>query len=705
MVSYLEQDIKFVKGVGEQRAKLLAKELDIHKVGDLLNYYPFRHIDRSRFFRISDLQPDGPAVQIRGKFLKFIHEGEGAKRRRVGLFFDGFSRIEVVWFLRGKKVPEYTPGREYVIFGKPSFFRNIPSFVHPEVDLYNPSAPPQGLRGVYSLTETLRKKGITSRKIQELINNAITNLKFEDIEECLPLEVVKSYRLMPLKEALRNIHFPESHEKLRKAKERFKFEELYYVELQILRYSKDRHTKSVGRRMPRVGNYFHKFYSEVLPFALTGAQKRVIKEIQADMNTGRQMNRLVQGDVGSGKTMVAFMSILIAVDNGAQTALMAPTEILATQHYESLLPMAEKIGLNIALLTGSTPASVRRHIHARLLDGTLHLLIGTHALIEDNVQFNNLGLAVIDEQHRFGVAQRGKLWHKSNISPHVLIMTATPIPRTLAMTVYGDLEVSVIDELPPGRKPIATYLKYSDNRLSAYSLISAELKKGHQAYFVFPAIYERESSNLHSIEECIEGIKEAFKDYKVCCVHGKMRPDEKKYQMDLFVNGEASILVATTVIEVGVNVPNASVMLIEDAERFGLSQLHQLRGRVGRGAEQSYCILMTHPNLNSETAKRLNVMTETTDGFILSEADLRLRGPGDLEGTQQSGIAFNLKMASLATDGQILTLAREAALATLDRFPELTDPDSSVQISATVQMLLKQLSFRFPHEYNWAKIS
>lgn len=705
MKSYLEQDIKFVKGVGEQRAKLLAKEIDVKTVGDLLNYYPFRHIDRSKFYRISDLQPDGPAVQIRGKFLKFIHEGEGAKRRRVGLFFDGFTRVEVVWFLRGKKTPEYVPGKEYVIFGKPSFFRNNPSFVHPEVEIFNPAAPPQGLRGVYSLTEAMRKKGITSRKIQELIGNALVSPKFEEIEECLPKDVVDRYKLMPLKDALRNIHFPDNHEKLRKAKERFKFEELYYVELQILRYSKERDKKSVGRRMPRVGDYFNKFYREVLPFALTGAQKRVIKEIQADMNTGRQMNRLVQGDVGSGKTMVAFMSILLAIDNGTQTALMAPTEILATQHYESLLPIAEKIGLNIALLTGSTPMSERRRIHESLLGGTLHLLIGTHALIEDNVQFKNLGLAVIDEQHRFGVAQRGKLWHKSEISPHVLIMTATPIPRTLAMTVYGDLEVSVIDELPPGRKPIATYLKYNDNRLSAYSLISAELKKGHQAYFVFPAIYDRESSNLHSIEECIEGVKEAFSEYRVCCVHGKMRPDEKKYQMDLFVNGEASILVATTVIEVGVNVPNASVMLIEDAERFGLSQLHQLRGRVGRGAEQSYCILMTHPNLNSDTAKRLNVMTETTDGFILSEADLRLRGPGDLEGTQQSGIAFNLKMASLATDGQILTIAREAAMNTLELHPQLSDNNSGEKLSATAEMLQRQLNLRFPHDYNWAKIS
>ena len=517
------------------------------------------------------------------------------------------------------------------------------------------------------------------------------------ITETLPRSIIERLKLMSLRESLINIHNPQSNEKLQAARLRLKFEELFYIQLNIQRYSRRRNAQLTGFRFPRIGQYFNTFYSQQMPFELTGAQKRVIKEIRADMGTGKQMNRLLQGDVGSGKTLVALLCMLIALDNGTQACLMAPTEILATQHYETISSMVAPIGINVKLLTGSTRKKERDIIHSQLTDGSLHILIGTHAVIEDNVQFKNLGFVVIDEQHRFGVAQRARLWQKNMVVPHVLVMTATPIPRTLAMTIYGDLSVSVIDELPPGRKPVTTLLRYDNNRMAVYQALGKQLKQGRQAYIVYPLIQENEKLDLKCLEEGYEMIRETFRDYKVCYVHGKMKPAEKEHQMMLFATNQAQILVATTVIEVGVNVPNASTMIIENAERFGLSQLHQLRGRVGRGADQSYCILMTHQKIQKETRQRLEIMTSTTDGFVIAEADLKMRGPGDMEGTMQSGIAFDLHIANLATDGQIVQLARDAADDTLDKDPELALPENSILRSELLQQASKAV--------DWSRIS
>lgn len=715
MKSFFDSDLMYLKGVGEKRSKLLADELDLHTFRDLLYYFPFRHIDRSRFYKIREFSGEMPFVQIRGRFISFQFDGEGARKRLTGLFTDGERLMQVVWFARVNAIRDaYKTGVDYVLFGRPTSYRGDFNMAHPEVTVYNPENPPKGFEGVYNITDKIRKAGYSPKFISGLAKNILVHPGFATIQDTLPPEVIEAYRLMPLKETIRNLHFPESTEKLQKARERMKFEELFYLQLHILRFSRARSRKVKGQIFARIGRYFNDFYTHCLPFELTGAQKRVLREIRGDMRTGRQMNRLLQGDVGSGKTMVAFMSMLMACDNGHQSALMAPTEILATQHYDTLHSWAQDIGVNVRLLTGNTRTKERREIHEGLLDGSIDIIVGTHALIEDTVKFKSLGLVVIDEQHRFGVAQRARMWAKNSIPPHVLVMTATPIPRTLAMTVYGDLEVSVIDELPPGRKPVETLLRYDDNRMEVNRLIGRELAAGRQVYVVYPLISDNPKLELKSVEAGYERICGIFPQYKVCCVHGRMKPDVKDAQMHKFVTGEARILVATTVIEVGVNVPNASVMLIENAERFGLSQLHQLRGRVGRGADKSYCILVTRQAIGGDTRKRLNIMTETTDGFLISEADMRLRGPGDMEGTQQSGISFALNMANLATDGQILNYARQAALRILNAHPELVETpgndidrsEGELQISSqSINTLRLELRYRFMKTVDWSQIS
>lgn len=666
-------DVKFVKGIGPNLAELLAGELGIHSAADLLRQYPNSYIDRSKFYKIRDLSGDMTFVQLRGQFINFNLMGEGAKTRLTGLFTDGTHTLEVTWFNRVKHWRQtLQPGKEYVLFGKPNQYMGRWQMQHPEIDTPDSTSATQGLHGVYPLTERLRSRGVSSRSFFVWIQNLLAKRPL--INDYLPQHIIDSEHLMSLDQAIRQIHMPESPALLEQARQRLKFDELFIIQIDMLRRSRQRKAQAQGYRFARIGQWFNDFYSKCLPFELTDAQKRVIREIRADVNTGRQMNRLVQGDVGSGKTIVALMSMLIAIDNGFQACMMAPTEILATQHYESLAKLGAPIGLNIMLLTGSTRAAQRRKIHAALEDGSLHILVGTHAVIEDTVNFRNLGMAVIDEQHRFGVAQRARLWAKSQLPPHVLVMTATPIPRTLAMTVYGDLDVSVIDQLPPGRKPIQTLLRYDQQRQGTYKSIYRQLQIGRQVYFVYPLIDENEKLDLLSLQEGFENIRETFKPYTVAMVHGRMKPAEKDYQMQLFASGEARILVATTVIEVGVNVPNASVMVIENAERFGLSQLHQLRGRVGRGADQSYCVLMSRHNIAADTRKRLEVMTSTTDGFVIAEADMTMRGPGDIEGTMQSGMPFDLHIASLAQDGQILQRAREAAARLLDVDPNLTLP-------------------------------
>ena len=612
------------------------------------------------------------------------------------MFSDGTGIIDVVWFNRVKSISEsYHTGIEYILFGKPSIFNGHPNLVHPEIEPAVEESRPRGLQGVYNLTDTLRNRSFTSKTIRTLVHNLFDKIK--SLPETLPQSVREKYRLIGLYDALSNIHMPTSLDMLQKAKLRLKFEELFLIQLNILKYAKTRKAEVRGFMFPRIGSHFNRFYSEVLPFSLTEAQKQVIREIRDDMRTGRQMNRLLQGDVGSGKTIVALMSALIAADNGFQTCIMAPTEILATQHYESLSAMCDKIGVKIELLTGSTKKSKREEIANGLLDGSIHILVGTHAVIEDNVNFRRLGLVVIDEQHRFGVAQRAKLWNKNVNPPHVLVMTATPIPRTLAMTVYGDLDVSAITQLPPGRKPIATLLKYENSRTSVNQIIRKELQSGRQVYIVYPLIQENEKLDLKNVEDGFQYARETFSDFNVGLVHGKMKPADKDRQMQLFATGKTQILVATTVIEVGVNVPNASVMIIENAERFGLSQLHQLRGRVGRGADQSYCILMTKPDISKDTRRRLEIMTETSDGFQIAEADMQLRGPGDIEGTQQSGIAFNLRIANLAADGQVVRIARECADAILNADPALEHPDN--------RLLAEQLRRHFGKTIDWSRIS
>lgn len=696
MDTLFNRDITYLKGIGPARAQLLDKELGIKNYYDLLHHFPTHYIDRSRIYRVADISGEMPYVQLKGRFVSFAEQGEGAKRRLTALFSDGTGVIEIVWFNRIKQISEaYAPGNEYIIFGKPSQFNNRWSIVHPEIDTTASIAATTGMRGVYPLTEKLRNRGISSRTFHTWIQTALASIK--TLKDPLPQEVTAQYRMISALDALKIIHNPASSQLLEQAKLRLKFEELFLLQLNIQRYARRRKRALAGVRFTRIGEFFNSFYFNQLPFELTGAQKRVIKEIRADMGSGRQMNRLLQGDVGSGKTLVALLCMLIALDNGTQACLMAPTEILATQHYETLSKLVAPIGVNVRLLTGSTRKKQRDIIDRELADGSLHILVGTHAVIEERVQFKRLGFVVIDEQHRFGVVQRARLWKKSAVPPHVLVMTATPIPRTLAMTIYGDLDVSVIDELPPGRKPIVTLLRYEDRRYDVYKSIGAQLRAGRQAYIVYPLIKENEKLDLKSLEEGYEMIRETFPSYRVAFVHGQMKPAEKDRQMNLFASHQADILVATTVIEVGVNVPNATTMVIENAERFGLSQLHQLRGRVGRGEGQSYCVLMSKYKIASETRKRLELMTSTTDGFLIAEADLKMRGPGDLEGTMQSGMMLNLNIASLASDGQIVQMARDAADATLDTDPELAQPQHA--------LLSRLISLIFDRKIDFSLIS
>lgn len=696
MNSLTRLDIKYLKGIGPSRAQLLGKELGISNYYDLIHYFPSHYIDRSQIYKIRSLSGEMPSVQLKGRFITFSIQGEGAKRRLVGLFSDGTATLEAIWFNRIKEIQQaYQTGNEYILFGKPTQFNGHWSIVHPEVDTTASTGASQGLRGVYPLTEKLRNRGISSRTIFIWVQNAMTALR--NIADPIPAGIRSRLHLMDAAEALRAIHNPSGNEQLQHARFRLKFEELFYLQLNIQRYSRRRSRQLNGFRFPKIGQFFNSFYFNQLPFELTDAQKRVIKEIRADMATGRQMNRLLQGDVGSGKTLVALLCMLIAIDNGTQACMMAPTEILAAQHYETLSKLVAPIGINIKLLTGSTPKKQRDIIDSQLLDGSLHILIGTHAVIEDRVRFRNLGFVVIDEQHRFGVVQRARLWKKNTTPPHVLVMTATPIPRTLAMTVYGDLDVSVIDQLPPGRKPVVTLLRYEERRFEVYKSVGAQLRAGRQAYIVYPLIKENEKLDLKSLEEGYQTICETFPSYNVAFVHGQMKPSEKDFQMNLFASGQADILVATTVIEVGVNVPNATTMIIENAERFGLSQLHQLRGRVGRGEGQSYCILMTKHKIAKETRQRLELMTSTTDGFRIAEADLKMRGPGDLEGTMQSGIAFNLNIANLATDGPIVQLARDTAENLLDSDPMLQSPQN-----ALLSMMIETI---FEHTIDFSRIS
>ena len=691
-------NIKYLPGVGPKRAELLNKELEIFTYLDLLHYYPYKYIDRSKTYKISEIDGSMPYIQLRGRIVSYNTHGEGARRRLTALFSDGTGVIELVWFKGIRYITDrYKPGTEYTLFGRPTLFNGKFNIAHPELDPIDDRIDnTTGLQGYYTTTEKMKNAFLNSKALQKMIYTLLAGIQ-APLPETLPAPVIAHQQLMGLTDALRNIHFPASINHLRRAELRLKFEELFYLQLHILRYTRLRNQKLGGFRFDHIGDYFNNFYHHILPFELTQAQKRVIKEIRADMGSGRQMNRLLQGDVGSGKTLVALMSMLIAVDNGYQACLMAPTEILATQHYEGLKAMVEPLGLRIELLTGSVTKKRRVPILDGLLTGEVNLLIGTHALLEDTVNFANLGFVVIDEQHRFGVEQRARLWNKNKIPPHILVMTATPIPRTLAMTVYGDLDVSVIDQLPPGRKPIQTLLQYDNRRAQLYAALRKQLQMGRQAYIVYPLIQESEKSDLKNLEEGYDLICEAFPEYQVCMVHGKMKAAEKEAQMQRFVSGEAQIMVATTVIEVGVNVPNASVMIIENAERFGLAQLHQLRGRVGRGAEQSYCILMTSYKINQDTRKRLELMTETNDGFRIAEADMQMRGPGDMEGTQQSGIAFNLQIANLAKDGQILQAARDEANALLDSDERLERPENYI--------VRKELNRIFERQKNWGLIS
>ena len=679
MFDLTTRDIKYLQGVGPQRATLLNKELDIHSLHDLLYYFPYKYVDRSRLYYIHEIDGNMPYIQLKGQILSFETVGEGRQRRLVAHFSDGTGVIDLVWF-QGIKylMGKYKAHEEYIVFGKPTVFNGRINIAHPDIDpAKDLTLSTMGLQPYYNTTEKMKRAGLNSHALEKLMNNAFALLQ-GPLSETLSPNVVGENHLMSLDEAILNIHFPQNPEKLRRAQYRLKFEELFYVQLNILRYTKDRQRKYRGLVFERVGEVFNTFYSQNLPFQLTGAQKRVIKEIRKDMGSGRQMNRLLQGDVGSGKTLVALMSMLIALDNGFQACMMAPTEILAAQHYETIKQFLFGMNVRVELLMGSVKGKKRDEILKGLLTGEVQILIGTHAVLEDTVNFASLGMVVIDEQHRFGVAQRAKLWAKNTRPPHVLVMTATPIPRTLAMTLYGDLDVSVIDELPPGRKPIQTIHQFDNRRASLYSGIRKQINEGRQVYIVYPLIKESEKIDIKNLEEGYEHVCAEFPECQVSKVHGQMKPAEKDAEMQRFVNGETQIMVATTVIEVGVNVPNASVMVIENAERFGLSQLHQLRGRVGRGADQSYCILVTSYKLSEETRKRLEIMVQTNDGFEIAEADLKLRGPGDLEGTQQSGVAFDLKIADIARDGQLLQHVREIASGIIEKDPTGVLPENEI---------------------------
>ena len=719
----LQQDIMYLPGVGPNRKKMLSKELGIETYGDLLEYYPYKYVDRSRLYTVHELTGDMPFVQVVGHILSFETFPMGPRKERVVAHFtDGTGIMDLVWFNGGKYAARtYKIGQEYLVFGRPSVFNNRIQVQHPEMDSVEcrseslefaaaipADGTPEGdsslftlhsslrrMQPYYNTTEKMKKAGLASRSVERLTKTLIE--KLPPLPETLPDFMTSRLHLVSRDEAFRTVHYPQSAKDLERARMRLKFEELFYVQLNIVRYASDQRRKYRGYVFEHVGTTFNEFYHNHLPFPLTEAQKRVIREIRADVGSGRQMNRLLQGDVGSGKTLVALMSMLIALDNGYQACIMAPTEILAEQHLKTIMDFLQDMNLRVALLTGIVKGRRRQEILDGLLDGTVHILVGTHAVIEDTVQFARLGLVVVDEQHRFGVKQRAKLWSKSQNPPHVLVMTATPIPRTLAMTLYGDLDVSIIDELPPGRKPVMTQHVYDRSLPSLYDSIRRQIHQGRQVYFVFPLIEESEKSDLKNLEDGFEVLRQVFPEFRLSKVHGKMKPVEKEVEMQKFVSGETQILVATTVIEVGVNVPNASVMVIFEAQRFGLSQLHQLRGRVGRGADQSYCILVTNLQLSAETRKRIDIMCETNDGFRIAEADLKLRGPGDLEGTQQSGMAFDLKIADIARDGQLVQMARDEARQIID-----DDPQCTSERYAILWRRLKELK---KTNINWGAIS
>jgi len=689
----------YLPGVGPRKKEILSKELNINTFGDLLEYYPYKYVDRTQIYRIAQLQGDMPYVQLKGRILSFEEFDMGPRRKRlIAHFSDGWNVADLVWFQGVKYILNtYKVGLDYIVFGKPSMYGGRFQIAHPDIDeVTELKLTEMGMQPHYGTSERMKKAGITSRTMEKLTKGLLEQMQ-APLTETLPPFITNALHLASRDEAMRGVHYPHNNDELQRAQMRLKFEELFYVQLNILRYANYHRRKYRGYNFSKIGQYFNDFYHNNLPFELTDAQKRVMHEIRNDMDCGRQMNRLVQGDVGSGKTLVALMAMLIAVDNGFQACLMAPTEILAEQHLDTVLQMLKGTGVTAELLTGIVKGKRRTDVLQRLASGELHILVGTHALLEDNVQFANLGLAVVDEQHRFGVKQRAKLWAKNDNPPHVLVMTATPIPRTLAMTIYGDLDVSVIDELPPGRKPIQTLHKYDNQTTSLYAGIRQQVNLGRQVYIVYPLIEESEKTDLKNLEEGYAALTEIFPEYKLSKIHGRMKSKEKEAEMARFANGETQILVATTVIEVGVNVPNASVMVILDAQRFGLSQLHQLRGRVGRGADQSYCILVTNRALSAETRKRIDIMCETNDGFRIAEADLKLRGPGDLEGTQQSGMAFDLKIANIARDGALVQLARDEAQKIIER-----DPDCNLPEHAMLWNRLKELR---KTNIDWAAIS
>lgn len=698
MLDLSVRDVKYLPGVGPARAELLLKELGIKSLADLIHYYPYKYVDRSRLFQIKEVNGTMPYIQLKGRILSFEEIGAGRGKRLVAHFTDGTGVADLVWF-QGIKfaLSKYKPNTEYVVFGKPTIYGGRVNIAHPEIDIdANINLSEMGMQPHYNTTEKMKKSGLNSSAIRKLINNLL-ELIVEPLPETLPNWLLNRENLMPLTDALITIHSPKTVDSLRRAQHRLKFEELFYVQLNICRYSAARNKRFKGLMFSKVGDSFNRFYSECLPFVLTEAQKRVVREIRRDTCSGVQMNRLLQGDVGSGKTMVALMSMLLAIDNGFQACIMAPTEILAEQHFTNISRYLNTIGLNVELLTGSVKGKRREDILNGLVGGNVNILVATHAVLEDTVMFARLGLVVIDEQHRFGVAQRAKLWSKNSNPPHVLVMTATPIPRTLAMTLYGDLDVSIIDELPPGRKPIKTVHKFDNTHVDIYAFLDEELKKGRQVYVVYPLIEESEKIDLKNLEDGYKIICDRFQGYSVSKVHGKMKPAEKDAEMQRFKRGETRIMVSTTVIEVGVDVPNASVMVIENAERFGLSQLHQLRGRVGRGADQSFCILVTGYKLSEDTRKRIDIMVDSNDGFEIAEADLKLRGPGDIEGTQQSGIAFDLKLANLARDGMLIEQVRNIAKEIIAKDADLVQPEN--------QLLVRELRRLKKSPFDWSSIS
>lgn len=695
----LTDNVQYVPKIGVKRAGILFAELKIKTVEDLLMHFPYRYIDVRTFYPISSLSDNMPYVQIKGQIVSFETKGKGRGKRLVAEFTDGKGFMDLVWFSNEKYVTQaYKPDEEYIVFGKPKRYGAIFSMAHPEIEVFRGNNPRAdiGFKTMYNTTETMKNHYLNSSVVRELIANLLTTVQL-NIPETLPQYLIDKYKLLSRAEAIYNIHLPHNQTLLDAAIRRLKFEELFYIQMSILRQSVERQEKSEGFVMKHIGKHFNDFYKHHLPFSLTNAQKRVVKEIYTDLKSGKQMNRLLQGDVGSGKTIVALLSCLMAVDNGFQACIMAPTEILATQHYNGISKLTQNLGININLLIGSTKKKERIQIHDQLENGQLNILIGTHALIEDNVQFHNLGIVIIDEQHRFGVAQRAKLWTKNIQPPHILVMTATPIPRTLAMTLYGNLDISVIDELPPGRKPIQTYHYYDNKRKELYKFIRRQIEQQSQIYVVYPLIQDSEKLDLKSLEDGYNTMCEVFPDLTIDFLHGKMTPAEKDDRMARFKNGQTDILMSTTVIEVGVDVPNASVMIIESAERFGLSQLHQLRGRVGRGADQSYCILMSSFKLSDNSLRRLQIMTETNNGFDIAEADLTLRGPGELEGTAQSGLPFDLHIANLAQDGIILQTARDISKQILERDPHLENSHNTIIAQRLTELNRKEI--------NWSKIS